>query len=153
MSIKKEWMCMAHGPFESAKPQCPKGCTTVERRFFTPTSIKTSDRTKNIDRTLETLAKDFGLSNMNNQNGTSAAKRPNPTQVNQMEAMNEAIKQRFGVNMGGGWGGMPEKGGAPVAAQSLNAQSTVQMASVKENLPDWKKNVIVHAVDNSKIPT
>lgn len=152
MSIKKEWMCMAHGAFESAKPQCPRGCTTVERRFFTPTSIKTTDRTRNIDKTLETLAKDYGLSDINNQNGTSAVKRPNSSAVNQMEAMNDAIKQRFGVGMGGGWGGMPD-GGATAAAQGLNAQSTVTMSEVKQNLPDWKKNVIVHAADNSKIPT
>ena len=50
MTIKKEWLCMAHGKFESAKAVCPKGCTTVERRFFTPTSIKTSGRTNNIHK-------------------------------------------------------------------------------------------------------
>ena len=153
MTVMKEWFCMAHGKFESAKSVCPKGCTTVERRFYTPTSIKTSDRTRNIDNTLQMLADDYKLTDINNQNGTAAVKRPDSRKVNQMEAMNEVIKQKFGVHAGGGWGAMPQQGGATAAAQNLGASGTVDMSSVKQVLPDWKKNVTVHAVDNSKLPT
>lgn len=153
MTIKKEWLCMAHGKFESAKAVCPRGCTTVERRFFTPTSIKTSGRTNNIDKTLQMLADDYKLTDINNQNGTAAVKRPDSKAVNQMEAMNQAIQQRFGVNAGGGWGAMPNSGGATAAAQNLGASAPVDLSSVKQVLPDWKKNVIVHAADHSKIPT
>ena len=153
MTIKKEWFCMAHGKFESAKAVCPRGCTTVERRFYTPTSIKTSDRTKNIDRTLQQLADDYKLTDINNQNATAAVKRPDTKAVNQMEAMNKVIQEKFGVHAGGGWVAMPNQGGATAAAQSLGASGTVDMNSVRQTLPDWKKNVTVHAVDNSKIPT
>jgi hypothetical protein len=153
MAIIKEWICMAHGPFESAKSMCPKGCTTVERRFFTAPAIKTNDRTKNIDKTLQQLADDYKMTDIGNQYATAAVKRPDPKAVNQMEAMNEAIKQKFGVGIGGGWGAMPDSGGAVAAAQSLNAAPTVDMSSVKQTLPDWRQNVIVHAKDDSKIPT
>ena len=150
--IKKEYFCMAHGKFESAKAVCPKGCTTVERRFFTPTSIKTSARTNNIDKTLEMLASDYKLTDINNQHGTAAVKRPDPKVTNQMDQLNEAVRQRFGVGLGGGFAAMPDSGGAPAVASSLKAAPTVDMASIKQTLPNWKDNVIVHAVDNSKLP-
>jgi len=153
MTIKKEWMCMAHGPFESAKAVCPKGCTTVERRFFTPQSISTSGRTKNIDRTLEQLAKDYKLTDINNQNGTSAVKRPQPQAVNQMQQLNDAIQGKYGVGMNGGWGALPNQG-LQSTVQALGAtQPGVDLNSVKQGLPDWRQNVIVHAKDDSKIPT
>jgi len=50
-------------------------------------------------------------------------------------------------------GAMPNSGGASAAAQNLGASGTVDLNSVKQALPDWKKNVIVHAADHSKIPT
>jgi len=150
MAVKKEWLCMAHGAFESVKGVCPKGCTTVERRFFTPTSIKTSDRTKNIDKTLEMLAKDYKMTDISNQHGTAAVKRPDSNKVNQMEQLNNAIREKYGVGMGGGWGQLPEQG-AGQAAQNLGATPTVNMTDVKQTLPDWRQNIVVHAKDDSKV--
>lgn len=73
MSIKKEFICFAHGSFEADSPVCPYGCTTaIEREFRTPIMIK-SNRTRNIDRTLETLAKEYGYSDLSNAKGSVGA--------------------------------------------------------------------------------
>lgn len=75
MATIKEWECAAHGPFESDKPECPRGCSggqTIQRRFYSAPGL-TGGRTKNIDRTLESLARDYGLTDMNNHGGTTAA--------------------------------------------------------------------------------
>jgi len=74
--IKKEWKCMAHGYFEAAVPddtiaRCPRGCDCVERAFLTPAGVSTSGKTKFVDKTMEDLAKRFGMTNMSNANGDS----------------------------------------------------------------------------------
>lgn len=74
--IKKEWKCMAHGYFEAAvpddmTPKCPRGCDCVERAFLTPASVRTSGKTRFVDKTMEDLAKRFGMTNMSNANGDS----------------------------------------------------------------------------------
>ena len=64
MGITHEWKCMAHGFFESDQPICPIArCTTVEKVFLTPRGISTGAGAR-IDRTFDTLAGDFGLSDM-----------------------------------------------------------------------------------------
>lgn len=73
MAVRKEWMCAAHGPFESTKPKCPHGCNTVTRVFLTAPSIHTSGRRQNIDNTLETLAAHHNLTNLSNRNGSIAS--------------------------------------------------------------------------------
>lgn len=74
--IVKEWKCMAHGYFEAAVPddtvaRCPRGCDSVERAFLSPASISTSGKTRFVDKTMEDLAKRFGMTNMSNANGDS----------------------------------------------------------------------------------
>jgi hypothetical protein len=73
MALLKEFRCMAHGFFESMESRCPHGCTiTVERAFLTaPGAI--SKKTSNTDRLLTQLAKDYGLSDMSNKDGTAVA--------------------------------------------------------------------------------
>jgi len=78
MGIKKEFVCFAHGPFEADSPTCPHGCTTaIEREFRTPVGVK-SPRTRNIDRTLSALAKDFGYTDLSNRSGSVAGSSGRP---------------------------------------------------------------------------
>lgn len=136
MAIIKEWSCAAHGFFDNAEPICPRGCKGehfIQRAFITPPSIGTA-RTKNIDKTLVGLANRFGMTDMNNQNGTGAVKRPDPNAVNRLEEFGQMMKQKFGdpwqaVTPGGtqmpdgsikgGNGG----GGAPSHIQGMGANT------------------------------
>lgn len=83
--VLKEWKCDAHGYFESTEPECPHGCTTINRVFLTPVSVK-SDRTKGSDKTLEQLAIDFNMSDIKSVREGEAqpprlAKQENPFAV------------------------------------------------------------------------
>lgn len=162
--VNKEWICMAHGPFEGARAVCPRGCTTVERAFLTPTSISTGGRTKNIDKTLQMLASDYKLTDMNNQNATAAVKRPDSRAVNRMEEYNKMIQERFG----GPWGVMPNGGtyqvgkgvvgsangnGALGALSGIGAQPGDSLSEVRPTFQPISEKMIVHARDDSKIPT
>jgi hypothetical protein len=66
--VLREFVCLAHGPFEGYEEVCPLGCTTVERQFRTPFSI--GAKAKNIDRTLQNLADDYGMTDMRNDMGS-----------------------------------------------------------------------------------
>lgn len=98
MAIIKEWSCAAHGFFESEEAVCPRGCKGgmfIQRVILTAPGLNTA-RTKNIDKTLVGLANQFGLTDMNNQNGTGAVKRGDPGANKRMEEYNAMIKARFG---------------------------------------------------------
>ena len=77
MAVKREYKCLAHGFFEAVTedgetPRCPSGCNFgIERAFLTPTSIRGTSRTKNIDRTFAQMAQDFNLSDISNRGGES----------------------------------------------------------------------------------
>ena len=77
MAVLSDYSCLAHGVFESMTGHCPNGCSDsfVNKVFLQAPGI-TSARTKNIDGTLRGLAADFGLTDLNNQGGTSAVARP-----------------------------------------------------------------------------
>lgn len=69
--VIKEFNCPRHGYFEASHPICHHmGCDSegVERVFLTPPGIK-SDRTKFTDNSLNRIAKDYGLTDMNNRDG------------------------------------------------------------------------------------
>lgn len=104
--VIKEFLCKAHGAFESAEaaPSCPFGCDTVERIFLTPPAFASS-RTKNIDRTLDSLARSHGMTDINNRGG-KAAKGQSHIQRRQQEEFNKFIHDRYGD----GWGNIPKGG-------------------------------------------
>lgn len=106
MAVVKEFICMAHGAFESSEesPSCPRGCTTVRRAFLTAPGVA-SDRTKNIDRTLDSLAKSHGMTDISNRGGR-AAKRADPNAEKRQREFNDFIKSRYGE----GWGAVPKGG-------------------------------------------
>lgn len=147
MAVLKEWLCLAHGPFESSveSPDCPMGCDTVERAFFTPPGLGSS-RTKNIDSTLESLASSHGLTDI----GPAAMRRKALAAEKSQEQYKEFCVRRFG---GMGWGNVPKGGtlhastgevdgtgpGAISAVQAAGAQSPGSVQAVKESLGDAAK--------------
>lgn len=113
---------MAHGLFTSSDgaPECPMGCDTVERVFITPPGLK-SDRTRNIDNTLQRLAKSYGLTDLNNRGGQAVAghdKRAS-SQRERDEAFAAYMHERFGD----GWGNVPK-------GKTMNAK-TKEVVDVK----------------------
>ena len=70
--ISRDWLCKAHGVFESSEsaPACPRGCNAVDPIFLRAPAVRTSGRTKHIDHTLESLAADFGLTDLSTRNGS-----------------------------------------------------------------------------------
>jgi hypothetical protein len=65
MPVMKEWLCAAHGEFENASGRCPHGCSKrfVVQEFRTAPAIR-HGTTRNADKLVGTLAKDFGLSDV-----------------------------------------------------------------------------------------
>lgn len=73
--VKKEWRCLAHGPFDGLEGVCPSGCTTVVREFRTAPGTR-SPSTKKSDAALEHLAARYNLTDMTNKNGSVGGSRP-----------------------------------------------------------------------------
>lgn len=66
MAVLKEFKCLAHGFFDGWEPKCPNGCTGDElimRVFLTPVGMK-SDATKHNDSTIQSLASEYGMSDI-----------------------------------------------------------------------------------------
>jgi hypothetical protein len=79
MAALNDYVCMAHGPFESRTGVCPHGCgKKMVQLVFNKAPGMVSGRTKNIDSTLRGLAQEHGLTDMNNKGGTEAVFRPDP---------------------------------------------------------------------------
>lgn len=81
MAVIREFRCSDCGStFESMLPIeevcCPK-CSgeDAERVFLTPPAIR-SPQTSGTDRTLNTLAADFGISDMSNRDGQAVKRAP-----------------------------------------------------------------------------
>ncbi len=167
MAVNKEFRCAVHGAFESSSesPECPAGCSVVERVFLTPPGFRSS-RTANIDKTVETLAARHGMTNISNRGG-QAAKRMGSTQRQQQEEFNALIRERYGD----GWGAVPKGGtldvstgkitgsgpGAAGAIAQYGARPDNVLAEVKDALVPkpviYKKDHENLKVDISKAPS
>lgn len=151
MAVVKEYVCLAHGAFESSdeNPECPSGCTTIERAFFTPPGLG-SGRTKNIDATLESLAKSHNLTDL----GPKAMRRKALAAEKAQQQFREFCERRYG---GLGWGDVPEGGtfnaktkevkgtgpGAPAAVAQARATGSVAVADQQAMVEAFKKPVMV----------
>jgi hypothetical protein len=62
--ILKDHKCPEHGFFEGYEPVCPQGCTEGVKVVFLKAPAYKSDRTKNSDKTLTKLAKDFQMTDI-----------------------------------------------------------------------------------------
>jgi hypothetical protein len=105
MPIVKEFWCPAHGEFENDTGICPRGCSVAQREFRTPVGISTGGRTRAIDKTLESIAQSYGLSDMNNHGGTTAARIPAQS-AKKMQQFQEAVRAKYPRL----WGGVPSGG-------------------------------------------
>lgn len=165
MGVVREFRCFGHGFFESEEPVCPRGCTTVERAFLTAPG-HLSREARSIDRTFNTIAKDFGLSDMNNRDGKGArvVRAAQGEARSQQKRFSEMLQKRFGaqsvVNTQhgmGGWGGVNKGGvyragggiveenrgpGAPAALAAIRAPATNAVEEVKEALVRPRVTVI-----------
>lgn len=102
----KEYLCLAHGPFESrsTKPSCPHGCTTVERRFFTTPMIATNGpMVRQLDQLKNEVASRYGLRDL---------KTPDPGQT---------MAQKLGLTGSTGKPTSPQEALALMAAGKFNA--------------------------------
>ena len=139
MAVLHDWECSAHGRFEAFAAHCPHGCgdSMVHKVFIQAPGLH-SARTTNIDRNLRALANDYGLTNMNNQNGTSAAVRP--------DARKEAARNELMGKLGDtshAWGQIPT--GASGIGQALSAHHAAAdnaLASIKPILQAPKPLVV-----------
>lgn len=137
--VVKEFICHGHGRFDSTEAVCPYGCTLVERVFITPVGVQTA-RTRSIDATLETIAQEHKLGDINTRRDAHSARKVDPKTrkaMEQQEAMRQHLQKKFtGLNLvdtkagTGGWGGKPESMSA-VPAPRENALESVKDALVK----------------------
>lgn len=113
--VVKEFRCWAHGDFESSAetPLCPHGCDTVERVFLTPVAFR-SNRTANIDRTVQSLAASHGMTDINNRGG-QAARRQSGAQASREAEFAQFVRQKYGE----GWGSVPKGGTMNVRTQQV----------------------------------
>lgn len=63
MAVLRSYSCAAHGYFDAWEAKCPHGCKKVTQVFTKPFSIK-SGRTKTADKTLDSLATEFKMTNI-----------------------------------------------------------------------------------------
>ena len=99
MGVLRDWTCLGHGNFESSEdePLCPVGgCNTVRKVFLQPPGF-TSSRTQNIDRTLDSLARSHGMTDIQNRGGR-AAKGETPGQRQRAEEFNAYVREKYGSN-------------------------------------------------------
>lgn len=142
MPVTKEFRCKVHGDFEGTKALCPEGCDTVERIFKTPVGLA-SDRTRNIDATTRSLAKSYGMTDIQNRGG-QAAKRQSGAQDQAGIEYGKMLQERYGT----GWGKVPKGGsmnvktgqiegtgpGAAGALAAFGARPDNVLAEVKDAL-------------------
>lgn len=126
MGVVKEWLCKAHGSFESdiEPPLCPYGCDTVERVFLTPPGLF-SARTSNIDSTLESLARSHGMTDISNRGG-AAAKRAPPGHEQKQQELARIIRERYG----NGWGEVPKGGTMNAHTRQITGEGGGAMAAL-----------------------
>lgn len=145
MPILKEYRCMAHGEFENFDGKCPRGCTSafVKREIRTAPALEREGTKKFIDRQMDLLAADHGLTDIRSgdaQSNTSAL------QVMQGKA-NAGKKPDFQpewIDIPHAAPGFSKTGdAAPVfKPESLGMTSSPQAASTIKSLPRPKPNIV-----------
>lgn len=100
-----DWECAAHGIFESTTGKCNFGCGKglVTKIFLKPPAFH-AGRTSSIDKTLRGMAKEQGLTDMNNHGGDTGVFVPDQKfNKAQQELQHHAmLGQTYAGEMGGG---------------------------------------------------
>ena len=139
MAVLNDYNCLAHGVFQSFTGHCPHGCS---REMSSVIHLQApgivSGRTKGIDKTLQGLARDHGLTDMNNHNGTTGAFIADPSMAKadrELQARmhgNQTFAGRFGD------GGV----GATLASNGFVADNALSNDVVKSMIQPPKPNIV-----------
>ena len=150
MAVLSDFLCSAHGVFESMDGRCPHGCSPgFVQKIFLKAPAFNSARTTNIDNTLAALASDFGLTDMNNRGGTSAVVRPDHKEAQRREQLMGKLGDTSNA-----WGHMP--GGQNSISQALSqakARPDNVLSEVRDTLSPPKPMVVGNhqaQIDTSK---
>jgi hypothetical protein len=150
MAAINDYVCMAHGAFTNRTGICPHGCgRSMSHVVFNKPVGMVSGRTKGIDGTLATLAKDHGLSDMNNHNGTTGAFIPDPGYTRAQREMQEAMMrgQTYAGEMASGANAIQ----STLTQGNFKADNALTNDVVRQSITPPK--VIVHASDGKKALT
>lgn len=142
MGIIKEFWCLAHGSFESDKPTCPHGCSTVEREFVTPPAYH-AGKTRRTDEMLRSQVEAFGLSNIKTNVREGDTVRMQSESERRIAAMQDKMKRMGRPDLARTWGAMPKGGtqnfqtgqienadrgqGAVAAMETMHAEPTAAL--------------------------
>jgi len=99
MAVTKEWNCLAHGAFDGpsldddSNPPCPHGCAPnmVVRAYRTFPSVQSAGY-RSINASFEALARDQGVTNMNNRSAIQDGTGMRMTTPEQMKRLNHATE-------------------------------------------------------------
>ncbi len=139
MAVLNDYNCIAHGTFESFTGQCPYGCS---RELVEVVHLKApghlTGRTKGIDKTLQGLAKDHGLSDMNNHGGTTGAFIMDPSMAKADRELQARMQgnQTFAGKFGDG--GV----GPTLASNGFVGDNALNNDFVKANVQPIRPNIV-----------
>lgn len=137
-----DWMCDAHGHFEGPVGKCPHGCGAgmVKKVWLKAPGIQTSGKTKFIDKQMNAMAKEFGMTDMSNRGGRSVGENQDGFRWSAEAPSNPMLTgQPFAVKMNGKEGdvsGMMHEVGLK---QGQNALAEMKAAGAA---PQFKANVV-----------
>lgn len=137
MSVVHDYVCIAHGQFESRTGKCPHGCgkAMVKKIFLSPPAYH-GGRTSSIDRTLQGLADDHGLSDLRSAREGEPVFRHDPN----MDAAADAMRQQ--MLSGKTFEQSIAKDGIHSTLTAGNFQGDNALSSVKEQLTQPKANPV-----------
>ena len=139
MAALNDYVCMAHGVFESRTGKCPHGCgkgMTQIVHLKAPGFV--TARTQGIDSTLRGLAADHGLTDMNNHGGETGAFVPDAGVARQNAEMQRQLQT--GSTFAGAIG---QNGIAKTLSQSgFQSDNALNNDVVKSMIQPPKPNVV-----------
>lgn len=133
MAIIKEFLCPGHGPFESDKPICPRGCTVAEREFRTAPAYHDGTHTK-VDRLVRGEMDKMGITNIRSSREGETARIESPAMRQQAEFQKQ-VRAKYSKP----WQALPkgENAVATVLAQH-KAPATDATAAIRGSKPTYE---------------
>ena len=133
MGIQKEYLCPGHGPFESDRPVCPRGCTVAEREFRTAPAYH-NGKTSRTDDLIRSQVEAFGLSDIRSAREGETARIPTAGARRQAE-FQAALSKKYPSN----WAALPKGENAiPAVLAAHNAPATDATAALRGSKPKYE---------------
>lgn len=138
--ILNDYKCLAHGYFEAWEARCPKGCDgeAVVKVFLQAVGTR-SDGTKHADSTLQSLANEYGMSDIKSVREGEAQ----PARFGQQQRQ----QNPFAVQ----WGDPKQIGGyntAPIRDENVNG---LQLAKETGKIDQLRPSVVRNDHENLTI--